>query len=423
MTQEIVREFQDRHFKKTERAVSPDKIREDKSYILRNLRVGIELESACSSISRLQESFGVGSDDSRASYDSTEKLVSKVYGDGSISPSGAEVVYKGNSESFEAYHRGLAEVERIIKSHSYGRVNNMSCSAHISLMTAQSRPLPEIYMANLYQLTRKFSDALLWLCGASKEGDWRVRNSIIHFANPLLTASPMVNSMKEIAYSNGKYSAIFFKGEMRWLPDGSSCGFFIEFRFIDRIVNPMALTAIKCMLQAMLFKALELSEFGILNMESEGIENWEKTKRITKRIAEGHPLTTEEKDYLKKKSLNLINFITPNLRTFDGKSIEILKALADRPIHQRYRDGDSDAEIEKALTPREIPEQKTEKELRRIIQLQLVTGTTAGDWEKKVGDILGVSDRMIRHSLNRISEDYTIRFDKEIGGFILIGGN
>jgi hypothetical protein len=175
------------------------------------------------------------------------------------------------------------------------------------------------------------------------------------------------------------------------------------------------------MLEAMLFKAIELSEFGVLNLEADGLDAWNKTKEITEKISEGERLTATEKAYLIKKSQSLIDFITPNLRTFDGKSISVLKALAEKPIHQRYRDGETDEKIEKDLTPRIFPEGKTEKDLRRIIQLQLVSAQDKGEWEQKVAEYLGVGDRMLRHSLNRLGKNYAIRFDKEIGGFVLIG--
>lgn len=106
MAQEIVREFQDKHFLRVEKAVTLDRIKEDKAYLLRVLRVGIELESANCSVSRLQTAFGVNSIDSPETYNNINKLVSKVYHDGSISPEGAEVVFKGNSESSGHIIRG-----------------------------------------------------------------------------------------------------------------------------------------------------------------------------------------------------------------------------------------------------------------------------------------------------------------------------
>lgn len=248
-----------------------------------------------------------------------------------------------------------------------------------------------------------------------------MRSGILHYANPLPQGSPIRNTIREIAQNNGKYFGMFFKNSMRWLDNDSPDGFVIEFRFIDRITQPVALTSIKCLLEAMLFKSLELSEFGILNIEAEGLDAWEKTKTMVRKIGDGVRLTDDDKTYLTKKALNLIDFISPNLRSFDGKSIAVLRALANKPISQRYRDGDSDEKIERDLFPNEKAEFKTEKELRRIIQLQLVKGEGAGEWSRKVGDILGVSERMVRHSLAKLGEDYNIHFDKDIRGFIMIG--
>jgi hypothetical protein len=420
MAKQIVQEFQDKFFKKVDSAVSPEMIAEDKAYIMRNLRVGIELESANCSAETLQRVFGVSDYDDAEDYAETGNCVARVYRDGSISPTGAEVVFKGNSEGFEAYHRALSEVESKIKRNSHGKINNMSCSAHISLLTAQKRPLPEIYMANLYQLYRKFSDALLWLTGASNEDNYIVRSGLHRYANPLPAGSPLRNSMREIARSNGKYSGIHFKG-IDWIAEGKTQGFFVEFRFIDRITSPYALTSIKCLLQAMLFKAVELSEFGILNIEADGVEGWQKTKEMVMKIENGANLSADDKTYLQQKANVLIDFISPNLRSFDGKSLSVLRALAEKPISQRYREGNRDDTIERDLAPKLKGEFKTERELRRIIQLQLVKAEKVGEWEEKVADILGVKERMIRHSLAKLGESYNIHFDKSVGGFVMVG--
>jgi hypothetical protein len=417
---EIVKEFSDRHFGKSDLAVSPAKIKEDKAYLMRVIRTGIELESA--SILRyeaLGQALGEDGD-----YNNLNHLAQRVYQDGSISPSGAEVVFKGNSECWDSYHKKLAETETKIKSFCTrgARVNNHTTSAHITILTAQDRELPKTYLANYYQLYRQFCDALLWLTGANYEGTGICRSGLKNYAQPLMMHSPLVSEMKQIYQVQGShYCGMFLKHEgNRFLENGNPNGILVEFRFVDRILSPSALTSVKCLLQAMLFKAVELSEFGILNIEA-GAESWAKTKSMVVRIADGEILSDADKAYLSEKSMRLIDFIYANLRAFDGKSVSVLRKLAEKPISLRYKSGDSDEKIEKDLYPIEKSEFKTERELRRIIQLQLVKADGAGEWGKKVAETLDISERMVRHSLAKLAEDYNVSFDGKIGTYILVG--
>jgi hypothetical protein len=438
MPEPIVEEFTGRYFDKVDKAVSPDRIRRDKTYLSRVLRVGIELESA--NIPEDREDLMERDLKADRNYDQFNGCVERVYADPSIRPCGLEVVFKGNSESFDGYHKALTEVEKTIKRFSTGRVNNESCSAHITILTGQDRALPSVYLANYYQLFRKYADAILWLCGANYEGSAIVRAKLGYYAQPQMTLSPIARSMRTIAEQGSdnvrdrKYVAMAFRDNgddrrgQKWISDDLANGLFVEFRFLDRIVQPIALTSIKCMLEAMLFKAVELSEFGILNVDADGEASWYKTKAMTRKITDGEIILSSEKDYLRQKAKLLIDFISPNLKSFDGKSLSVLYALAEKPIHQRYDDGDSDDKIERDLTPKVKEEYSTERDLRRIIQLQLIKIPTtagrkakAGEWERKVADALGVSERMIRHTLAKLEEQYSLSFDREIGSFVLKG--
>ena len=428
-----VKDFQDKHFFKVELAVQPDKIKEDKAYFLRTLRSGIELESANINLSDTEIARRLGAD---GNYNEINHWVQRVYCDGTIRPCGQEIVFKGSTECFDSYLKGLSDVEgKLRRMLTSGRhINNDSVSAHITLLTSQNKELPEAYVANYYQLYRKFCDALLWLSGSTYQPrnpeinptpnpHWIVRSGLRQYANPLMMKSPANGTMAQISRNDSKYVGMYFKNSdgQQWLDNGSPNGLCVEFRFVDRISVPPALVAFKCLLQALLFKAVELSEFGVLNVEANGGDSWEKTKLMTTKISSGVALTDGDKQYLVEKSQMLIDFIYPNLRSFDGKSVEILRKLAVLPIHQRYAQGKTDDEIIKDLTPRKQAEYEKEREVRRIIQLQLVKQDTATEWSKKVGGMLGISERTIRHILTKLSGEYKLDFDREIKSYIIIG--
>lgn len=428
------------------KAVKPTRIYSDRAWLEKNLRVGIELES-----SNIKTSVG----DTRtllhaqSDYDKLNNWVFDVVHDGSVSPRGVEVIFKGSNEDFKTYHKALKEVEDNLKILAVPDhcINNSTTSAHITLLTSQLKELPDTYLANLYQLFRKYADSLLWLASSTYE-DRRgelpveqgteinrnriVRKGITQYANPLMTRTPQTNRIMDIAvHYNSKYWGIFFKdsttstpshkvGRQCWMMNGNPNGLCVEFRFVDRITVPYALVSIKCLLQALLFKAMAISEFGIMNIEANGNFSWEKTKQTTAKLCNGERLTKADKKYLTDKSNYLIDLLYGNLKSFDGQSIEVLRKLAEKPISLRYAEGQTDEQIEKALTPKKYAEFETERTVRNIIELQLIKADTPKKWRQSVADELGISERMVRHTLTRMSRLYNVGYDKEVKSYILI---
>lgn len=438
--------FTNKYFFHLDKAVKPQTIYSDKVYFEKTLRIGIELESSnigmsCSEVERLLKA--------QRSYTNTDSMVQRVYPDGTVRPDGVEVVFKGSNETFNITMSALTEIEKKLRGVAINSkvIDNSSASSHITLLTSQNREIPDTYLANYYQLYRKYSDVLVWLTGTTFEpretgylqrtgavaNKNRVcRKGIRGMANPLMIQSPQFHPIKEIGQGSGKYYGMYFKhsssgrsmdgmsGTQQWLPNGNPSGICIEFRFLDRCVIPSALVSFKCLLQAMLFKAIELSEFGIINVESNGAGSWDKTKTIVSKLVNGSALTTADKTYLAKKSNQLIDFVLPNLKSFDGQSIEVLRKLASLPIGLRYARKDSVAKITKDLTPRNSAEYSTERQIRQIIQLQLITGSTTAEWRGKVAKELGISDRAVRHSLQRLQRHYSVGFDRELKTYILV---
>lgn len=437
-----VAEFRQKHFFHLEKAVKPSQIYADRIYFEKNLRVGFELECSnipgrCEEIGRLLRAT--------VAYNDINSFVHRVYMDGSVTPNGVEVVFKGSMENFSTYLENLSDVEKKMKSLlAKGRIiNNSTSSCHITLLTSQNKEIPDTYLANFYQLYRKYCDALLWLSSATyeprepelhPEGRMNknriIRKGISHFGQPLMIKSPQFNTVKDIAHTYGKYYGMYFKesteyqndvlGVQHWMANGNPNGLCVEFRFPDRIPVPSATVSLKCLLQAMLFKSLDLSEFGIMNVEANGEGDWGKTKAMIEKICLGQELTKQDIKYLQSKSDALIDFVYPNLKSFDGQSIEVLRKLAELPVSLRYACGDDDSRIIRELTPKKSLEFETERTVRNLITLQLVKAKSAGEWRKKAAKEVGISERMVIHTLTRISRFYNVSYDKELQGYILV---
>lgn len=495
-------ENKQKRFLKKEFAVPFEVVEADKKFIDNNLRTGIELESAfIPNNSRLNSSLIP-----TASYDVLNDFgVERVYCDGSILPYGKEIVFTGSNESFIPYCERLERVETKIARASDERfeVNNGSTSCHITLITPQFKKMPKTYLANFYQLYRKYCDAILWLCSATYEnrkeemeylkrlysyelinrvlyqmkkdkcsneeidnmnlklndgigqlgnfdifdmndnknfskeyvdrnGELKhkekiinplriIRRGIKQYAMPLMRYSPIVSSFESVVGKYGKYYGINFDKQNFTRGNASLNGIFLEIRVCDRIVVPQALTSIKCMFEALLLKAIDLSAYGLLNVECNGFLNsWQITKECVKKMMNGEEISEKDRKYLTDKSIELIKMLKPYMARKNKEAAEILKQLAEKPISIRYREGKNNKELIKEIVYTKPKHYESEMTIRQIMTLGLVEGNCQKEWKEKVANMLKISERSVEHNLQRINETNEVIFDNELKGYVIM---
>jgi len=287
---------------------------------------------------------------------------------------------------------------------------------HYHALLAQTTIIPDIIVANLYNLIRKYASALLWLTSATPRDGYIVRPYLYRYASIVtcLKYSPVLNDLDSIRRATEKYVALRLINKF---DRHNAIGFHVEFRFPDACDIPTAQAALKALFEAIILKGVELSEFGIMSADHPS-GDWEKNKAMCRKIEEGIQLSEEEKDYLRQKARELIDFVKNQLLRRDGVCIRILCELAEQPISQRtQRDKTIQKHFARYITPKK--ENEITQKIRQSIILQTIKAKNIGEWKQIIAQQTGKSISLINQALGKLRETRAVEFDSELQTVIM----
>lgn len=397
------------------------------AWLDKTLAVGVELERPCSAthdILARKLNTTIGKQSSLSIFKQApcnEYNVAYLYGDASVrannGASGVEVVFGGTLESFNYIRQRLAMIEAVLDKNGCDDYNS-SCSNHITLISLQDRLISPIVLKNILQITRAFSAGLMWLCGG--ENGRISRPSIGRYADPLIGFTPLEKNLNELV-ACGKFKlcnmskqAVFRTGTQE--DDLMMSGLFVEFRNPDGFRVPSALASLMMMYKALIYKAVELSTKGALNVDS--FESWSDNKALTRKIMVTQPLTELEVERIKSIAEKFIAFIGPQLKTLSPDASEIIKQMADKPVGMRYRKNDATYRtIEKELSGSRTDSSLSDKE-QRILEFVMsgkIKAASPSLYRVELAHRLDVSERMVEYLMQRIREktDRELVYDSE----------
>lgn len=395
--------------------------------------------------------------------------VNEVKEDGSLIESGVEVTTCGRRFDVDRFNKQNEHILGVMR--HYGGYVDGHCGAHIHTLlsytgkpgrhfnTEIEEPIPQIIMANLHQITRRFAPELFWITSAMRG----TKDSITRFSQfrrgvlPTngsemnMMFSPSNRSMQEIATESqrlvsGRYCLMNYS-ECDWRPDGEMQVAHIEFRFPDMHFAPIVHTAVAGMLSAMWLKATKLSEYGVM---SAGDKQWlEETAELFMSInnagnvidAEGNVILDnvrsgnrlavspcrEHQRLLIRRSHILIDFLRQELMMLDNgddRLCKILHSLADKPLSMRPG---TDEEVNGSIVCERTavcrkPFGAAEKLLLRAINLGEICGKTEEEWKMLAEEELRryVDMNNIDEVLDTLREKAYIQFDATAQSFIVI---
>lgn len=270
----------------------------------------------------------------------------------------------------------------------YGKVSNGG-SGGGSKVSELERSMPEIVLANLHQLVRRYQNAITWMSSGLEDPDKLTRWE--KFRVSVLGISSIANNMRDVralveSAGNGtKYGWINYKfcdfdgnGDVRRLH--------VEFRVMDGLLSPSACAAFACLYYALFIKAIELSKYGVMEVGDEDWKNqafkikdalmnncadWQEGNKYgrfsdTKNL---HKYT----DILVSESFELISQLKHILASV-GPAYDVLEKLAESPCSLRRCAGTSWEDIEKDLAVELTDEGKMEYEINKIIDTRAIGG-------------------------------------------------
>jgi hypothetical protein len=390
--------------------------------------------------------------------------VHSITTDGSLlGKKGAEIITVGRRVDYFEFYKMANNI--ITLASKRGAYLNERCSTHMHALASyygkivpnqeksgipgrvneMERDMPEIILANLHQLVRRYQNAMTWMVMGLDEPKRMTRWE--KFRVSVLPISAVMYNMREVqekvsANSGGnKYGWINYNN-IEFANSGDVRRFHVEFRAADGIMSPSAIAAIACMYYALVIKSVEISRYGVVEI---GDQAWlEQTMEVknallnnTKGYQDGDRFSDTHElhryhDILIGESLDLVRQLKSILINI-GPAYEVLEKLAERPCALRRCEGQSWEDIEKSLEVIMNKEGRLDVALSEIVTLNQVSECKDLDeWIQITGQILrkdpelGVDvdnaavEDMIRLFVEKNREDGKLVWSTRIGSPIMI---
>ncbi|MCI5167107.1 MAG: hypothetical protein D3903_13685, partial [Candidatus Electrothrix sp. GM3_4] len=224
--------------------------------------------------------------------------------------------------------------------------------------------------------------------GKNRQAICRRRQHNAH--QEFMRLSPEKQSMAEIQAVLKKSMVVpehqnFFNIEhVRFRKSGNISNFHLEFRFPDGDLCPVSITAKTFLFMTMMLKAVEISKFGLLKIDSAPL--METNNRLMDMISNNNgKLATSDTNAIDDAALEkyrnnaqgLLFFLKSIFLLFDNPSELVLQQLALEPISLRRNQGKNWKKIEDELLSHIHPQPSLDNfdyELIKIIELGLLTG-------------------------------------------------
>ncbi len=394
----------------------------------------------------------------------TQSGVHSITTDGSLlGKKGAEIITVGRRVDYWEFFKMANRI--ITLAEERGAYLNERCSIHMHVLASyygkvvpsqekmgipikvneMEKDMPEIILANLHQLTRRYQNAMTWMVMALDEPNRMTRWE--KFRVSVLPTSAVMNHMREVKEEvsrqagGNKYGWINYN-QVEFGNNGDLRRFHVEFRAADGMMSPSAVAALACMYYALVLKAVEISRYGVVEI---GDQAWlEQTQKVKAALLNNMKSYQDDDrfgdttnlhkyyDVLIGESLDLVRQLKSILIDI-GPAYEVLEKLAERPIAIRRCESQTWAQIEKDLAVIVNEEGRFDIALSEIITLNQVSECKSMDeWILAVGQTLRQDPELgidedndtvegtVRDFVNKHSQDGQLVWSTPIGAPIMI---
>jgi hypothetical protein len=284
----------------------------------------------------------------------------------------------------------------------YGKiVSNSEMSSIPARVSELEKDMPEVILANLHQLVRRYQNAMTWMMTGLDDPDhltrWeKFRVSVLPVSAIL---NPMIEVKDQVANNAGgnKYGWINYN-QVAFNEKGDIKRFHVEFRACDSFLSHSAIAAIACMYYALLIKAVEISRYGVVEIgDKEWLAKAQEVKASLLNNMKGYQDGDRFSDtsnlshhynLLIKESLELVRQLKHILIQI-GPAYEVLEKLAEKPISLRRCEGQTWEQIEDDLKVLINEEGYIEEIIREIIDLRHISECkNISEWVENVNNII-----------------------------------
>ncbi|XOF34821.1 MAG: hypothetical protein ACL93V_05910 [Candidatus Electrothrix sp. YB6] len=349
---------------------------------------------------------------------------------------GVEVLVIGRHPHWDALLQQYQGIIRVLLAEKVRM--RPTCGLHFHILgTGLAEEIPEIILANLWNMARIFAPGLKFITsgGKSKQGLCRRRQHNAH--QEFMRLSPEEHSMQAIqallkkSMDVPEHQNFFNIAHVCFNAAGKIRNFHLEFRFPDGDLCPVSITAKTFLFLIMLLKAVEISKFGLLRAGDTG-SLMKRNRELMDMISnnDGKLATSDTgaiddlllREYQENAQALLI-FLKSVLLLLDSPAELVLQELAMQPVSLRRSRGQSWQQIEKNLlahiSPRPVPDE-TDYELIKIIELGLLVHIDSKkSWLAGAADMLGLAPEEV-YARVQCFHDRSPVWQQELGSIVFL---
>lgn len=356
--------------------------------------------------------------------------IKEITSDGSV-PNGMELITVGKRFDWKSFYNMNKRI--IDKFNSNSIYTNHHTGMHIHLLagytnndiTELEKPVPEIILANFYQLHRMFTPELYWIASGG-EHPYAITRYML-FRKPPFDYSAITHPMEiirdEMQERHGKYQMVnmnFCRFSNREVST-----FHVEIRHPDTHLSPAYSTALVALEVALLTKAIELSTCGIISIKQ---DEFDYKKNIFdkfvnygtgERESDSSELDESDIQDLQVRTNAMIRWLKSEIVSVNPVAYEILKVIAVTPSSQMRIGGLNWQKIEQRIyNPRLVDYDNISKLVEMIILQQITECPDNIEWLNQASERLKLPPQKTSQLLDDIGMERLVTFDEELGGYI-----
>jgi hypothetical protein len=397
------------------------------------LKVGEEFEVQAprnSDLDDIYDYFNRAFNPSRSVHHHGQYGIKEVTPDGSV-PHGVEVITVGKRFDWKEFHTMNKRIMDTFHEHDIYTSHHTGMHIHLLAgytnndLTELERNVPEIILANFYQLHRIFAPELYWIASGGSE-DYAITRYMLFRRPPFdfsATNTPMSVIRQEMSERYSKYQMVnmnYCKFKGRELST-----FHVEIRHPDTHLSPSVSTALVALEVALLNKAIELSQCGIISIKQ---DEYDFKKAIFDKFvnfgtgdreSDSTDLEQEDIENLQLRTSSMIRWLKSEIYNLNPVAYDILKKLSVTPSSLMRINGMSWRQIEeKIYTPRMVDRPKLDKLVEMLVLQQITDCPTDVEWIGKASERLAVPVDKTKQLLKDLSTEKVVTFDDELGSYM-----
>lgn len=430
-------------FERTDVKINGEEVNYWKRMIRSNLKIGVEIET------NIDRSIGNSTvrDELKRILNPTGDYgvfgdygVITIKGDGSLD-NGIELCTTGRRVSFiDLYNQYSAIIAHIMR---FKPIMNERAGLHNHMMmdwgsgyNSLEKPFPAVVFKNFVQLLKRHMPELVWITSTVNtvyEGvQYLTRMERFCSGDTLVKTTPLTRTVREFKDKVMYCERYKFLNLNPMQVSGDVIDkFHVELRFPDGSLYPAQIAAQNILYSAILLKAVELSECGIINCGN--AELWEETKTLYNSIRNpelyndrdirlSEPPTLEQQIRIKERAKDMLLEFKAQIDSFDNHTFMVLSMLAENPISILRRTM-NDLQVNELFSTTIQNMYTTDlsecAKVLEIINLNKITKCFSEDnWCHTVAQKTSTDISKVKADLFKLGLVKQLQFDKIIGSYI-----